>query len=454
MSQGERDEPLGSTHEDFTSHLPDLPIEILSLIASFLLPPFYPPGLHLGVPHPLPLGSSPQREDPASLLLADHEQFSARLPPHVIEALDPSPTASSSGPSTDLSAFARSSQKCLAAARPWLWETISVHSGRGWLSIVNALTEEISNAPPSSPPRDPIPECRGPAVDAHRAPLTVPGGFGRYISFPPEATYPYPQTHAARPDAIQIRFPSYNYSPPQPKHVALLLTPDLSRDPSPLPPIRPPAPMIRGRSRSPRRSLDMDTEGIFEVLDRGSSGSGSRSASVSDRLGRSLTVHGSARGQSHSPGGPRRSSGDMRNSSLRRSRTPHDVPDEDEEEELKEDEQLSPDRGRLPYRDVKNEHRPSRRGIHAAIAVAPQTPIQRDEDELLPTPGPYIRHLSFVNFRTIGSRRTQNEAVKGRFVTSGRLEGVLKVRCFVRPHVDRSSSERSKPSDPRHDGIR
>jgi hypothetical protein len=47
--------------------------------------------------------------------------------------------------------------------------------------------------------------------------------------------------------------------------------------------------------------------------------------------------------------------------------------------------------------------------------------------ELLPPPGPYIRHLSFVNFRTIGSRRSQEEAVRGRFVTGGRLEGFIKV---------------------------
>jgi hypothetical protein len=47
--------------------------------------------------------------------------------------------------------------------------------------------------------------------------------------------------------------------------------------------------------------------------------------------------------------------------------------------------------------------------------------------ELLPSPGPYIRHLNFTNFKTIGSRRTQEEAVRGRFVTAGRLEGVIKV---------------------------
>jgi hypothetical protein len=47
--------------------------------------------------------------------------------------------------------------------------------------------------------------------------------------------------------------------------------------------------------------------------------------------------------------------------------------------------------------------------------------------ELLPPPGPYIRHINFTNFKTIGSRRTQEEAVRGRFVTAGRLEGVIKV---------------------------
>lgn len=42
------------------------------------------------------------------------------------------------------------------------------------------------------------------------------------------------------------------------------------------------------------------------------------------------------------------------------------------------------------------------------------------------TPGPLIKHLSFANFRTTGTRRTQEEAVRGKFVTGGRLEGVLK----------------------------
>jgi hypothetical protein len=51
--------------------------------------------------------------------------------------------------------------------------------------------------------------------------------------------------------------------------------------------------------------------------------------------------------------------------------------------------------------------------------------------ELLPPPGPYIRHINFTNFKTIGSRRTQEEAVRGRFVTAGRLEGVIKVSLIL-----------------------
>lgn len=56
--------------------------------------------------------------------------------------------------------------------------------------------------------------------------------------------------------------------------------------------------------------------------------------------------------------------------------------------------------------------------------------VQELDDEVfeqdLDTPGPLIKHLSFANFRTTGTRRTQEEAVRGKFVTGGRLEGVLK----------------------------
>lgn len=56
--------------------------------------------------------------------------------------------------------------------------------------------------------------------------------------------------------------------------------------------------------------------------------------------------------------------------------------------------------------------------------------VQELDDEVFEvdsdTPGPLIKHLSFANFRTTGTRRTQEEAVRGKFVTGGRLEGVLK----------------------------
>lgn len=52
----------------------------------------------------------------------------------------------------------------------------------------------------------------------------------------------------------------------------------------------------------------------------------------------------------------------------------------------------------------------------------------REEGMMVETPGRYIQVLSFSNFRTTGTYRTLEEAVRGKFVTSGRVEGVLKVR--------------------------
>ncbi|KAH8117934.1 hypothetical protein DFH11DRAFT_1808459, partial [Phellopilus nigrolimitatus] len=43
-----------------------------------------------------------------------------------------------------------------------------------------------------------------------------------------------------------------------------------------------------------------------------------------------------------------------------------------------------------------------------------------------PTPGRYVRRIDFSHFRTIGMRRLIGEAIKHRFVTSQRLENVLK----------------------------
>ena len=103
-----------------------------------------------------------------------------------------------------------------------------------------------------------------------------------------------------------------------------------------------------------------------------------------------------------------------RRTSLSRTLTREEVDGEDEDEEEEEilDEVGSP-------------------GSPASAVMS--TPSVAEEDwvcanpELLPPPGPYIRHLNFTNFRTIGSGRTQGEAVRGRYVTAGRLEGVIKV---------------------------
>lgn len=74
--------------------------------------------------------------------------------------------------------------------------------------------------------------------------------------------------------------------------------------------------------------------------------------------------------------------------------------------------------------------------------------------ELLPPPGPYIRHLSFTNFKTIGSRRSQEEAVRGRFVTAGRLEGVIKVRPVgIASKAMLTIVEHAKLGHAVHDGV-
>ena len=46
-------------------------------------------------------------------------------------------------------------------------------------------------------------------------------------------------------------------------------------------------------------------------------------------------------------------------------------------------------------------------------------------------PGRYVQRIDFSHFRTIGMRRLTGEAIKHRFVTSERLENVLKVRNIL-----------------------
>jgi hypothetical protein len=382
--------------------LPQLPLETLSLIASLIPPPHYP-------------GHTEPRSRP-------------QPPSHIVDALDPrSPPATH--PTKILSFFSRSSHLLLESSRPWLWENVDVRSGRGWLSVVNALTEEVMHEEeavivgdvdrgramdvdfkptsilqkdglPLTPISPPLQLESLPAEDAHMQPNTVPGGSSNYPLYAQAG--PYASLSAAGPSrssGLPPRSVSYSYSPPRPSHMAMLLTPPGSRNASPSPhPVALPPPSVlkspvtaataklRGRSRSPRRSINFDTEGISAVLDR--------SRSVSSHPPRRIPLHRSR-------------------TSLSRTRTMSDMDADEEEEE--EDDELMP---------------LSTRRVSFSREMSPPVVEEIWENvnpELLPSPGPYIRHLNFTNFKTIGSRRTQEEAVRGRFVTAGRLEGVIKV---------------------------
>ena len=353
----------------------DLPLELVSLIASLLSPPFYPSQLH-----------------------------SSR---EILDALDPRPQPVRSSLS-DVSSLSRTSHLTLQAARPWLWENVNVTSGRGWLAIVNALTEEVievtemadilgslqATASPTSIIGIPVSPQQ-----AHAQPMTI-NDLSRYITPPSSSFYPSPYATGVGPSTGHVSgLPPMGS--PQPPKAAMLLTPPGSRNASPVPISSPQmtAAKIRGRSRSPRRSLGIESsEGISAVLDRS----------------RSLSLHRTASSRSHSGSFQRRRPLDRR-TSMSRTRTISDMFDGEGEEEDEEDDIISPlpDRGRSPR-----------------VPTPPKAPEPLEPDpveELLPSPGPYIRHVSFVNFRTIGSGRTQDEAVRGRFVTAGRLEGVIKV---------------------------
>ncbi|WRT64185.1 uncharacterized protein IL334_001114 [Kwoniella shivajii] len=363
-----------------------LPLDVLSNIASLIHPPFHAP------PPPSEPWSTPQID--------------------VIHCVDPQPTPIQNHLQL-LSSFTRSSTRALEAARPWLWEDVDVRSGRGWLGIVDALTEEVvemEEAIPEAGPStlstatiEPIP-VSGP--EAHKAPVTISDGFATYISTPPSSVYPYPYGEITSS-------PSFSYSPPQPSYIRELLTPPGSRNasphplPSPSPPqlsspstsvppplvrgVSHPAPAalktsskLRGRSRSPHRSVNFDTESISSVLTRSRSNS-SNIAGGSGFL--------------------------RRQTSLSKAHHYNDV-DEDEADEILDE--ATPLRG---FAESRNPVITSRGTQESKENVNP---------DLLPPPGPYIRHISFTNFRTIGSRRSQDEAVRGRFVTGGRLEGVIK----------------------------
>jgi len=365
--------------------IPDLPLEVVSLISSLLAEPFYPPSD-----------------------LSACSSSSSKL----TGSLDPSPPPLQTICNL-ISSVSKASPRLLEASRPWLWENVDVRSGRGWLAVVNALTEEVIEDIPiadekiSSPIEGqltPVSPESLPASDAHVQPNAVPGGTTQYISPPSPITYPYPRS---TPQGMSITIPpSYYYSPPQPLRTDLLLTPPDTRNSSPnsnsaSPPSVTTA-RLRGRSRSRRRNVGFDTEGISAVL--------SRSRSTSINTGRP----GSADSWGRPPPIGRRSS-------LSLTRTRADLEDETDENEGDEDGQEDLDEEEDEVMPLTSP-RPQ-----LLIPPVPEEERMNLNPELLPPPGPYIRHLSFVNFRTIGSRRTQDEAVRGRYVTAGRLEGVIKV---------------------------
>lgn len=56
----------------------------------------------------------------------------------------------------------------------------------------------------------------------------------------------------------------------------------------------------------------------------------------------------------------------------------------------------------------------------------PLVPTPRD-----PRPGRFVQHIDFNHFRTIGMRRSVEDGANSRFVTSERLEAILKVSIFL-----------------------
>ncbi|BEI92612.1 uncharacterized protein CcaverHIS019_0502400 [Cutaneotrichosporon cavernicola] len=405
--------------EQYLPRLDQIPVEVLSLIASLVAPPFYLP---------------PPPDEPLPTPQA-----------HVIASLDPSPPAVKTV-SQALSATTKTCSHVLDAARPWLWEDVDVRSGRGWLAVVDALTEEVVEeskddvemavvslessidggnlsrvaSVTGSDEHSPMPErmregaqpVAGPSnyagaytsspIDSMNPvelplPVSVPVGTGHgrsVVGRTVTINTTVAQNYFRPNEPSSSKSPGMRYDmdtspPPQPHRLHMLLTPPGSRTTSPAGVAY--SAHLRGRSRSPRRQLSLwDAEGISSVLQR------SMSLSL--------------------PNGTRPF---MRNSSLSHSRVVHEADSDDDSDDSEPN-------------DHSESLRTAMRTPPPEEEVAPLTP-EPEEDlaananpELLPPPGPYIRHLSFTNFRTIGSRRSQQEAVRGRFVTAGRLEGVLK----------------------------
>ncbi|KAG8905548.1 hypothetical protein FRB99_008747 [Tulasnella sp. 403] len=89
---------------------------------------------------------------------------------------------------------------------------------------------------------------------------------------------------------------------------------------------------------------------------------------------------------------------------------------------------LSPPASREPSPARLRARSPGRwrflRAVSAAMqSLDPNVYVPTPDD---PHPGRHVRHLDFNHFRTIGMRRSVEEGVRSRFVTSDRLERVLK----------------------------
>ncbi|WVN85406.1 uncharacterized protein L203_100552 [Cryptococcus depauperatus CBS 7841] len=416
-----------SKNEDCQPHCESiLPLDVLCNIVALIPPPFY-----------TVLSNSAPGDIP---------------PTYLIENIDPTPPLEQT-PNQCISAISRSSSRLLEAARPWLWENVDVRSGRGWLSIVNALTEEVieenlentASAIGYAPDANDLESCGAMPISGQETLIQSTASQDCLMDGSSStATFAY-SPELAEPGISNLQCST---SPPQPSHIHQLLTPPSSRNSSPQPQISAepahiltsvarlnespsPAPSLglgpssavspaltrtklRGRSRSPRRSVNFDTEGIHAVLERS----------------RSVSVHGS--GVSGDVGSSIQKPFLHRGSSLSRSRTWHDSPTHEEGDE--EDDEVMP-LSISPFQFKQN-------------VITPRIMPEDGENassELLPPPGPYIRHLSFTNFRTIGSRRSQEEAVRWRFVTAGRLEGVIKnapnlVSLCMTEYVDSSLS--------------
>lgn len=497
--------------------LPVLPLDVLSHIISLLPEPYYPPA---STDRPLPSSRSPSRDPPLApscptpaLRPPLDRDLAAQLDPYIpCPSSAPGSASGEIGPagvaSADISAASRASHALLEAARPWLWENVELRSGRGWLAVVNALTEEVVDVdvvidkpdladPAHGAQSDGLPEL--PAVspsEAFARPMTV-SGIGRYVAVPPAgSTYPDPYAHALAGPSRCARDGGgaedwtaramRDQSPPQPAHPAALLTPPGSRDASPRPapaiplaiktnlasnpssgpassphpaqtssPLSPAQARLRGRSRSPRRSLEVG-EGISAVLARARSlsthrqpGAAGAGAGLSpERAAAPISVPSPQQQQNPGPGETetRRSASTsahvrwplVRGPSMHRTRTISDGWEEDEGEDnlgplaLHLSRTWSAQRPAAyspsldsPNRTFKEDSEYFRGGLDEDHGHGAQA--SGGADDFLPMPGPYIRHLSFAHFRTVGSRRTQDEAVRGRFVTAGRLEGVIKV---------------------------